>query len=107
MKYLIKLILSAFMAIGLMTPITAWSLVDPHCTDGECTEYVEDCWNQGKDVVCLNAHSENPITMCLPFQAVTKLYLNHPDVCRSSTCDYPQNCNDLIESSDTSENPTL
>jgi hypothetical protein len=93
MKHYITHVLYAVLAIGLIAPVTAWSLVDPHCTDGECTEYVEDCWNLGNDVVCLNAHSEHAITLCLNFEARTRLLEKHPDVC-TGTCNLPTFCND-------------
>lgn len=86
-------ILLLTLTISLIIPLTAWAgIVDPQCTDGECSEYVQECWNQGNEVLCLNALTDHAVTVCINFAASVKIFEHHPQVCRG-TCDYPLVCN--------------
>jgi hypothetical protein len=92
MKHFSKHALYLTLAIALIVPVKAWSLVDPHCTDGECTAYVEDCWNLGREVMCLDASSNQTTTVCINIKAAAQIMKHYPDACRG-TCKYPTVCN--------------
>ena len=84
------------LTITLIVPIAAWAQSDPHCTDGHCSEYVEECWNQGNEVLCLNALTDNAVTVCINYVASVKIFQHHPQVCRGA-CDSVGVCNfDLL-----------
>jgi hypothetical protein len=85
-------ILLLTLTITLIVPMTAWANSAPHCTDGHCTEYVEDCWNKGNEVMCLNALSAYAVTVCINPSAAAKILEHHPEACRG-VCDYPTVCN--------------
>ena len=75
----------------LITPLNALAVVDPQCTDGECSEYIADCWNSGREVISLDADTDHCVTLCVPFQAASTLAQHHPFMCRG-TCNFPTVC---------------
>ena len=89
MKYISNHALYLTLAIALIVPVNVWALVDPWCTDGECTPYVINCWDDGGDVICLNTSTEHAVTHCINSKAVSKILAHHPDACRG-TCEYCQ-----------------
>ena len=92
MKRIIKKVLYVTLIISLIIPVTAWAGADPQCTDGNCSEYVQECWSQGNEVLCLNALTDHAITLCINYLASVKLMQHHPQVCRGA-CDELGVCN--------------
>jgi hypothetical protein len=96
MQNLLKLLMLFILTISLIVPLTALAGADPHCTDGNCSEYVQECWDQGNEVLCLNALTDHAVTLCINYLASVKLMQHHPQVCRG-TCDSVGVCNfDLL-----------
>lgn len=66
------------------------AVVEPHCTDGDCSDYALWCMSQGRIAMCLNAYTNGEVTVCLGARAMSEIMNNVPNAC-IGTCYYVHN----------------
>jgi hypothetical protein len=86
----------AFLASVIMiaAPAITWcEVVEPHCSDGDCSAYATWCRELGRDTMCLDHGTEHEVTVCLGPRALIGIWNNHPNACYG-TCAGATLCND-------------
>ena len=62
-------------------------VVEPHCSDGDCSDYALWCVSQGRIAMCLNAFTDQEVTVCIGAKAMPELMNHFPNAC-IGTCYY-------------------